>query len=77
MSAYRSHAHQKNVFNYWVSRSGYSRAVEASARAGHSEHQSRTTIDFSFVGGQDPWNYANFGATKAGAWLRNNAWRYG
>jgi D-alanyl-D-alanine carboxypeptidase len=77
VSAYRSHARQKDVFNYWVSKSGYPRAIEASARAGHSEHQLGTTIDFSFVGGKDPWYYADFGATKAGAWLRNNAWRYG
>jgi D-alanyl-D-alanine carboxypeptidase len=77
VSAYRSYWSQRSVFNSWVSQLGYSRAIEVSARPGHSEHQLGTTIDFSFVGGADPWNYTDFGATKAGAWLRNNAWRYG
>jgi D-alanyl-D-alanine carboxypeptidase len=77
VSAYRSHASQRAVFASWVQKSGYVQAVQYSARAGHSEHQLGTTIDFSFVGGGDPWNYADFGRTRAGVWLKGNAWRYG
>lgn len=77
VSAYRSYWSQKSVFQSWVNRSGYAAAVRYSARPGHSEHQLGTTLDFSFVGGADPWNYADFASTRAGAWLRTNAWRYG
>ena len=77
VSAYRSYTTQKATFNYWVQQEGWSTAVRYSARPGHSEHQLGTTVDFSFVGGADPWNYADFGRTRAGAWLKANAWRYG
>jgi zinc D-Ala-D-Ala carboxypeptidase len=77
ISAYRSYHYQKTVFDRWVSTSGYSSAVRYSARPGHSEHQLGTSLDFTFVGGVEPWKYADFGATKAGAWLTKNAWKYG
>lgn len=77
VSAYRSFARQQAVFDYWVATSGYSAAVRHSARAGHSEHQLGTTLDLSFVGGRDPWDYADFAQTRAGAWLKANSWRYG
>lgn len=77
VSAFRSYTAQKATFNYWVQTSGWDSAVRYSARPGHSEHQLGTTLDFSFVGGADPWNYADFGQTRAGAWLRWNAWKYG
>ena len=77
VSAYRSYWKQKATFDYWVRSSGYREALRYSARAGHSEHQLGTSLDFSFVGGAEPWTYADFGATRAGAWLKANAWRYG
>jgi zinc D-Ala-D-Ala carboxypeptidase len=77
VSAYRSYSTQKATFKYWVEESGYGEAVRYSARAGHSEHQLGTTLDFGFVNGADPWNYADFATTKAGAWLTANAWKYG
>ena len=77
VSAYRSYWSQKATFNYWVEKDGYATAVRYSARPGHSEHQLGTTVDFSFVGGADPWNYADFASTRAGAWLKANAWKYG
>lgn len=77
VSAYRSYSSQKAVFNAWVEKSGYASAVRYSARPGHSEHQLGTTLDFSFVGGADPWKYSDFGSTRAGAWLKANAWKYG
>ncbi len=77
VSAFRSYARQKAVFDSWVAQSGYSTALRYSARAGHSEHQLGTSFDFSFVGGRDPWDYSDFATTRAGAWLKSNAWRYG
>jgi D-alanyl-D-alanine carboxypeptidase len=76
-SAYRSYSTQASTFSYWVRVSGYSSAIKSSARAGHSEHQLGTTLDFRSWGGSAPWYYADWGRTRAGTWLRNNAWRYG
>ena len=76
-SAFRSYATQKSTFDYWVRVHGYAVALKESARAGHSEHQLGTTVDFRSYGGSAPWNYTDWGTTKAGAWLKANAWRYG
>ncbi len=76
-SAYRSYGTQKATFAYWTRVSGYAGALKGSARAGHSEHQLGTTLDFKSYGRTAPWNYRDWGTTKAGAWLRNNAWKYG
>jgi zinc D-Ala-D-Ala carboxypeptidase len=76
-SAYRSYSTQAATFSYWVRVSGYAAAIKSSARAGHSEHQLGTTIDFRSYGGSAPWYYADWGKTRAGTWLRTNAWRYG
>lgn len=76
-SAYRSYATQKTTFAYWVRVHGMARALKESARAGHSEHQLGTTLDFRSYGGSAPWNYSDWATTKAGAWLKANAWKYG
>ena len=76
-SAYRSYATQKATFDYWVSVDGYAEAIKTSARAGHSEHQLGTTIDFRSYGGSAPWYHSDWATTKAGAWLKSNAWKYG
>jgi len=76
-SAYRSYSTQLSTFRYWVNVSGYTAALRSSARAGHSEHQLGTTIDFRSYGGSAPWNYRDWGTTKTGAWLRVNSWKYG
>lgn len=76
-SAFRSYATQKSTFAYWVGVYGYSRALTESARAGHSEHQLGTTVDFRAYGGRAPWDYSDWATTKAGAWLKKNAWKYG
>ncbi|HUF07032.1 MAG TPA: cell wall-binding repeat-containing protein [Candidatus Binatia bacterium] len=77
VSAFRSYATQQATFDYWVSVRGYETALRRSARAGHSEHQLGTTVDFTHAGGAAPWDYADWGATPAGAWMQANAWRYG
>ncbi len=76
-SAFRSYSNQKSTFAYWSRLSGYSAAIKSSARAGHSEHQLGTTVDFRSYAGSVPWYYSDWGTTKAGAWLKKNAWKYG
>lgn len=76
-SAYRSYATQKSTFAFWVDAHGYERALTESARAGHSEHQLGTTLDLRSYGGRAPWDYADWGKTRAGTWLRKNSWKYG
>jgi|GEM_PF-2631439 len=76
-SAYRSYYNQRSTFSYWSRVSGYSAALRSSARAGHSEHQLGTTIDFRSYGGSAPWYSSDWGNSKAGHWLKLNAWKYG
>lgn len=77
-SAYRSYSWQVSVFWYWVRVDGYAAALRTSARPGHSEHQLGTALDFRSYGfTRAPWDYADWGATRAGSWLRANAWKYG
>jgi D-alanyl-D-alanine carboxypeptidase len=77
ISAYRSHASQVATFNDWVRRSGEAAALRASARPGHSEHQLGTTLDVTHAGGSAGWTYADWASHPTGAWMRDNAWRYG
>ncbi len=76
-SAYRSYATQKATFQHWVREHGYAVALKESARAGHSEHQLGTTVDLRSYGGRAPWDLKDWGRTKAGKWLKANAWKYG
>lgn len=77
-SAYRSYAQQKAVFQSWVNQYGYQAALQGSARAGHSEHQLGTTIDFRSANStRAPWDYPDWATTQAGAWMKANAWKYG
>ena len=76
-SAFRSYATQASTFAYWVKVDGSAKALATSARAGHSEHQLGTAIDFRSSGGSAPWNYADWGTSAAGKWLAVNAYRYG
>ena len=76
-SAYRSYEAQIATFQRWVEIGGYEKALRTSARPGHSEHQLGTTLDFTSLGGAAPWQYADWATTAAGAWMADNAWRYG
>lgn len=69
-SSYRSYAYQENLFEYWVSELGLEEAERVSARAGSSQHQLGTTIDFGSV-------TVAFAGTPAGRWLAANAGDYG
>jgi LAS superfamily LD-carboxypeptidase LdcB len=76
-SAYRSYSTQVATFNRWVLEEGYASAILGSARPGHSEHQLGTVLDLKTPGGPEPWDVADWGTTRAGAWLARNSWRYG
>lgn len=69
-STYRSYRYQTGLFQTWVNRLGKEEAERVSARAGHSQHQLGTVIDFSPIS-------QVFSGTKDYEWLRNNAHRYG
>ncbi len=78
ISSYRSYSQQVSTYNYWVSYNGGSTnaADQISARAGHSQHQLGTAIDFSTNEIHDAIGDA-FTSTKAAKWLATNAWKYG
>lgn len=77
-SAYRSYATQEAVFTSWVRQVGYERALQVSARPGHSEHQLGTALDFrSASSARAPWDYQDWGRTTPGRWVKRHAWRYG
>jgi D-alanyl-D-alanine carboxypeptidase len=77
VSAYRSFEDQQQTFRSWVKTDGYDKALATSARAGHSEHQLGTTLDFKTKGGRAPWLVKDWATTPAGAWMKANAWKYG
>jgi D-alanyl-D-alanine carboxypeptidase len=77
VSADRSYATQAAVFADNERRYGYAYALRRSARAGHSEHQLGTTLDITHAGGAIPWSYADWATHPTGAWMRDNAWRFG
>jgi D-alanyl-D-alanine carboxypeptidase len=72
VSAFRSYARQALMFSNRVALVGRAAALKTIARPGHSEHQLGTAIDFKSYDGRTP-----FGTTRAGAWMKANAWRYG
>lgn len=75
-SAHRSYGNQAATFDSWVSRLGYAAALVRSARPGHSEHQLGTAIDVTSPG----WGgrFGDWAVESAeGAWMAENAWRYG
>lgn len=75
-SAYRSYESQKKVFDGWVAALGYQRALEVSARPGHSEHQLGVALDVRSASGGSPFT-GTFGSTPAGKWMKAHAWEYG
>lgn len=76
-SAYRSFAYQETTFQYWVDLQGYDHAIRTSARAGHSEHQLGTAVDLRSLRGPAAWDVDDWASTPEGAWVAENAWRYG
>ena len=76
-SAYRSYSYQTSTFDYWVQQDGMAAALATSARPGHSEHQLGTALDFRSADGPPAWDVADWRATPEGAWLSENATRFG
>jgi zinc D-Ala-D-Ala carboxypeptidase len=77
VSAYRSYSQQSSLYRQEIRRYGLKRGRESVARPGHSEHQLGTTIDFTSAGSGDPWAYNDWARTKAGSWMKRNAWKFG
>ena len=76
-SAYRSFATQQVVFANAVAEHGRARALQLSARPGHSEHQLGLGIDFRSHPGGSPFNGTTWASTAAGKWMKAHAWEYG
>jgi zinc D-Ala-D-Ala carboxypeptidase len=75
ISGYRSYSEQHLAWKWWNSQYP-DRVAIMSARAGHSEHQLGTTIDF----GSPSLNHlfhVDFAGTPEGTWLAENAHLYG
>lgn len=77
VSAYRSYQNQQAVFRGWVAELGYDRALQVSARPGHSEHQLGLAIDFDSDPPSDLTLAVEWATTKAGKWMKAHAWEYG
>jgi D-alanyl-D-alanine carboxypeptidase len=75
-SPYRSYAEQVASFNGWVNVDGYEDAITYSQRPGHSEHQLGLTIDFMTLGGGSALQ-GDWATDPSGAWMADNAWKYG
>ena len=78
ISAYRSYRRQAEVYKYWLQWSGgdVDATDKFSARAGHSEHQLGTVVDFSTAEIKDGIG-PHFNKTKAAGWLAENAVQFG
>ncbi|SFF22499.1 D-alanyl-D-alanine carboxypeptidase [Paenibacillus catalpae] len=76
VSAYRSQATQKSLFNRYVKKDGLEKALTYSAFPGTSEHQTGLAID---VSGSDGKCAAEdcFGGTPEAEWLEDHAPEYG
>lgn len=69
-STYRSYERQLEVFNYWVELDGLEEAERESARAGTSQHQLGTVIDFGSIS-------EAYAETDECKWLDQHAADYG
>ena len=78
VSGYRSYQTQVNTYNYWLTKNNNNvEYVDTfSARAGHSQHQLGTVIDFSSNEISDALG-DRFANTNASKWLIQNAHKYG
>ena len=73
VSTYRSYEYQEKLYNNYVIDKGFYYADMASARAGHSEHQTGLALDVA----DKSLDYDNFEYTKEFIWMKNNAHKYG
>ena len=73
VSTYRSYSYQEKLYNNYVLNKGKYYADMASARAGHSEHQTGLSADVADLS----LDYDNFEDTKEFNWMINNSYKYG
>lgn len=73
-SGYRSYDTQARIYSGFVYSNGQTYADNYSAKAGHSEHQTGLAAD---IYESNSCQGSCFGGTRAGQWLRNNAYKYG
>ncbi|MRG87178.1 hypothetical protein GH754_12750 [Salinibacillus xinjiangensis] len=76
VSGYRSYERQDQIFQYNVNQHGEEYANQFSARPGESEHQTGLTMDITSRSA----NFGliqQFGETKEGKWVAENAHQYG
>lgn len=76
ISAYRSIAYQRGLFDRYVKKDGIEKANQYSSKPGYSEHHTGLSVDVSspsmnFGLGQE------YGVKKEGIWLSENAHKYG
>jgi zinc D-Ala-D-Ala carboxypeptidase len=76
VSGYRSYDYQNSLFQAEVDKVGWDKAVEAVAVPGQSEHQTGLAMDISSRG-ENMLLTAEFGKSKEGKWLTDNAHRFG
>ncbi|MGG1659864.1 D-alanyl-D-alanine carboxypeptidase family protein [Brevibacillus sp. NRS-1366] len=76
VSAYRSHAYQKALFNRYVQKDGLEKARTYSAVPGTSEHETGLSIDVSGINGKCAAESC-FGGTKEAEWLAVHSAEYG
>lgn len=75
-NGYRSYPLQVATYASHVRAEGQSKADAASARPGHSEHQTGLAIDVVTCN-PGCGSIDGFGGTPLGAWVTENAWEYG
>ena len=73
VSTFRPYEYQEKLYNDYVSKKGKNYADLASARPGHSEHQTGLAIDVSDLS----LDYDNFESTREFTWMINNSYKYG
>ncbi|WP_127584282.1 M15 family metallopeptidase [Paenibacillus koleovorans] len=76
VSAYRSHATQKSLFESYVKRDGEAKAKTYSAVPGHSEHETGLAIDVSGSSGKCAAEDC-FAGTPEAKWLEAHVHEYG
>ena len=73
VSTYRSYNYQNKLYNNYVKGKGFYYADIASAKAGHSEHQTGLAVDVA----DKSLDYDNFEKTKEFIWMINNSYKFG
>ena len=73
VSAFRNYEYQEKLYNNYTKKYGKYYSALASAKAGHSEHQTGLSVDVADIS----LDYDNFENTKEFKWMINNSYKYG